>query len=512
LNKAIVWTIAGSDSGGGAGIQADLKTINRLGAYGASVITALTAQNTRAVSLIEAASPGMIARQLDALAEDLPPSAIKLGMLYAGEAIDMIVPRIARLGAFVVCDPVLVATSGDGLALPELTGKIKEKLTPVVDLLTPNLEEAHVLLGRNYDDLKKLKTADELDIYVEGLAADLLKLGCHAVLVKGGSLASEFSQDYWTNGKDSAWLTSVRSQTRSTHGTGCTLSSAIAATVALGYEQLDAIVIAKAYVNQGLRTAPDLGSAQGPMSHLGWPEFESDIPWLTSTGRAGRNRPQFPDCGPARLGFYPIVDSCDWLSKLLPLGVQTVQLRVKNLSGKELEDEIASAVALAKRYECRLFINDYWKLAAQFSAYGVHLGQEDLLKADIEQIHLAGLRLGVSTHCYREVARALAIRPSYMAIGPIHTTTTKEMKFAPQGIEALKRWRRTLNYPLVAIGGLFLDNAHEAIDGGADGVAVVRDISQSSDIGRRVADWLALLPYTRNSLDQKQAEITCAVS
>src|SRR5271170_7833395 len=99
-----------------------------------------------------------------------------------------------------------------------------------------------------------------------------------------------------------------------------------------------------------------------------------------------------------------------------------------------------------------------------------------------------------------------------MAIGPIHTTTTKEMKFAPQGIEALKRWRRTLNYPLVAIGGLFLDNVQEAIDGGADGVAVVRDISQSSDIGRRVTDWLALLPYTRNSLTQKQAEIACAVS
>jgi len=154
-----------------------------------------------------------------------------------------------------------------------------------------------------------------------------------------------------------------------------------------------------------------------------------------------------------------------------------------------------------------LFINDYWELAARFSAYGVHLGQDDLRKADIKQIHSAGLRLGVSTHCYREVARALSLRPSYFAIGPIHATTTKDMKFAPQGIEALKRWRRTLSYPLVAIGGLFLDNAQEAINGGADGVAVVRDISQSSDINKRVSQWLALLPYTRDSQIRPQAEV-----
>jgi hydroxymethylpyrimidine kinase / phosphomethylpyrimidine kinase / thiamine-phosphate diphosphorylase len=512
LNKPIVWTIAGSDSGGGAGIQADLKTINRLGAYGASVITALTAQNTRSVSLIEAASPNMIASQLAALTEDFPPRAIKLGMLYSGEAIDAIVPRISKLGAFIVCDPVLVATSGDALALPNLTQKLKDKLAPIVDLLTPNLEEAHVLLGRNFDDLTKINASEELDIYIEKLAADLLKLGCCAVLVKGGSLKSEFSQDYWSNGKASAWLTSLRAQTRNSHGTGCTLSSAIAAAIALGYEELDAIVIAKAYVNQGIRTAPDLGSAQGPLSHSDWPEKEADIPWLTLSGSAGRNRPQFPDCGLERLGFYPIVDSCDWLRKLLPLGVKTAQLRVKNLRGQELEEEIASAIDLAKRHQCRLFINDYWELAARFSAYGVHLGQDDLLEADIKRIHSAGLRLGLSTHCYREVARALSLRPSYIAIGPIHATTTKEMKFAPQGIEALKRWRRTLNYPLVAIGGIFLDNAQEAIDGGADGVAVVRDISQSSDTIDRVAQWLTLLPYTRNFTGLKQAEVACSAT
>jgi hydroxymethylpyrimidine kinase/phosphomethylpyrimidine kinase/thiamine-phosphate diphosphorylase len=499
LNRPIVWTIAGSDSGGGAGIQADLKTINQLGAYGVSVITALTAQNTRGVRMIEAASPEMIAAQLAALEEDLPPSAIKLGMLFSGESIKEIAVRIGKVQSFVVCDPVLVATSGDALALPGLTRELKEKIIPLADLLTPNLEETHALLGRDFDEFSKIVDVGEHDSLMEELASQLLKLGCRAVLVKGGSLKSEFSQDFWTDGKASAWLTSPRSQTRNTHGTGCTLSSAIASAVALGYEQLDAIVIAKAYVNQGLRTSPDLGSAQGPMSHLGWPEFEEDIPWITGSASEGRKRLRFLDCGPQKLGFYPIVDSYGWLEKLLPLGVKTAQLRVKMPRGAELEKEILDAVTLARKYECRLFINDYWELAMRFQAYGVHLGQEDLLSADIQRIQSAGLRLGVSTHCYREVARALALRPSYIAIGPIHATTTKEMKFEPQGIESLKRWRRSLNCPLVAIGGLFLDNAIEAIDGGADGVAVVRDITQSSDIVGRVKKWLALLPYTPNS-------------
>jgi hydroxymethylpyrimidine kinase / phosphomethylpyrimidine kinase / thiamine-phosphate diphosphorylase len=487
----IVWTIAGSDSGGGAGIQADLKTINQLGAHGASVVTALTAQNTRSVRMIEAASPKIIAAQLDALGEDLPPRAIKLGMLYSADAVRAIAGRLENQNAFVVCDPVMVATSGDALALPEMKKALIKEIIPRCNLLTPNLEEAHALL--KIDPPKELSSSHDLDI--EKLAEQLLQLGCQSVLIKGGSLRSEFCQDFWTNGRAKAWLTSPCLPTRNTHGTGCTLSAAIATAFALGYEELDAIVIAKAYVNQGLRLSPDLGHGQGPMSHSGWPEREQDIPWLTSAASEGRLKPSFPDCGSERLGFYPIVDSFDLLEKLLPLGVKTAQLRVKKLNGPELEKEIRRSVELANKYQCRLFINDYWELACKMNAYGVHLGQDDLIRADIDQIRNAGLRLGLSTHCYREVARALAVRPSYIAIGPIHETTTKEMKFNPQGIEGFRRWRRSLNYPLVAIGGLFLDNAQEVIDAGADGIAVVRDVIQAGDLAQRVHDWLAVMPY-----------------
>ncbi len=492
----IVWTIAGSDSGGGAGIQADLKTINQLGAFGASVVTAITAQNTVSVNGIETVSPEMIEEQINALRFDLPPRVIKLGMLYAAKTIASIVATKVLDHTFVICDPVLIATSGDALALPEMKRSLIEKIIPRANLLTPNLEEAYALLGIKAKQFSATDQFSEGDTQVEALAYDLLKLGCQSVLLKGGASSSEFSQDFWTNGKESSWLTSPRIDTRSTHGTGCTLSAAIAAATALGYDELDAVVIAKAYVNQGLRCAPSLGRGQGPMAHLGWPEYEDDLPWLTATAAQGRLRPIFPECGPKRLGFYPIVDSYTWLEKLLPMGVKTAQLRIKNLSGDLLKEEIAKSVALAKDHHCRLFINDYWQLSCDLGAYGVHLGQEDLLTADIQKIHASGLRLGVSTHSYSEVARALAVRPSYLAIGPIHATTTKEMKFAPQGVEALQRWRRSLgSYPLVAIGGIFVENTQPIIEAGADGVAVVRDISQASDLSGKVGQWLSVFPY-----------------
>jgi hydroxymethylpyrimidine kinase/phosphomethylpyrimidine kinase/thiamine-phosphate diphosphorylase len=204
---------------------------------------------------------------------------------------------------------------------------------------------------------------------------------------------------------------------------------------------------------------------------------------------------QFPSCGPEKLGFYPIVDDYGWMEKLLPLGVKTIQLRIKNLPMQEVDEQIRKASILARQYHCRLFVNDYWQSAIKHQSYGVHLGQDDLKTADLGAIEEAGLRLGVSTHCYREVARALALQPSYLAIGPIHATTTKEMKFAPQGVEAFKRWRRSLDYPLVAIGGIFYENAGELIEAGADSVAVVRDIVRASDLKARVNLWHKLFQH-----------------
>lgn len=502
MNKPIVWTIAGSDSVGGAGIQADIKTINGLGAYGASVITAITAQNTVGVDKIEAVRPDTIKAQLNALKEDVPPQAVKLGMLYSAKAVEVIAEMCEEWckglckgpGAYVVCDPVLSATSGDALAEPDFIKALVGRLFPIADMVTPNLDEAHRLLGvsiGNYRELKEEK--EEKEEYIEQLANKLLALGPKSVLIKRGHDQGPFSQDYWTNGDSKAWVTSLRQMTRHTHGTGCTLSAAIAASVALGYSELDAIVIAKAYVNQGMRLAPGVGKGQGPLGHYGWPEYQDDLPWLTITAAQGRTPIIFPNCGSDRLGFYPIVDSYAWLERLLPLGVRTIQLRIKNaLSEESLEEEIAKSISYVKRFQCRLFINDHWQLAIKLKAYGVHLGQEDLETADLTAIAQAGLRLGVSTHSYSEVARALALNPSYIAIGPIFSTTSKELSAKPQGIAAFKRWRRSLRCPLVAIGGIDLHNAPELFGAGADGIAVIRDIVSAPDIAAQVKAWLVL--------------------
>lgn len=486
IERPITWTIAGSDSGGGAGIQADLKTMNALGCHGASVITALTAQNTQHVTLVESVSTLMLEEQLHALLTDLPPKALKLGMMGSVDGIEAISHTLSALTSScpIVCDPVLVATSGDRLVSEVVLNALKAKIFPLATLITPNLKEAEVLLEQSITTQKEMEDA----------AQTLQSLWGKAVLLKGGHFEGAcqnlaFAQDFFTDGIRSVWLTSPWQETKNTHGTGCTLSAAITSALSLGYDLLDAVVIAKAYVNQGLRLAPQVGSGHGPLAHLGWPETEMDLPWITPTAEQGRQRLRFPNIGSLPLGLYPVVDRADWLETLLPEGVSIIQLRIKDLTGEGLSQEIQKAVEMARKYDARLFINDYWQLAIELGAYGVHLGQEDLATADLAAIQKAGLRLGVSTHCYREVSRALALQPSYMAIGPIFHTTTKTMTFEPQGIEALKRWRRSLGYPLVAIGGIFLSHGKTIREAGADGIAVVRDITQAENVSSQIAQW-----------------------
>lgn len=185
---------------------------------------------------------------------------------------------------------------------------------------------------------------------------------------------------------------------------------------------------------------------------------------------------------PHKLGLYPVVDSVTWIARLLDVGVTTIQLRIKNLSDTQVESDVASAITLGKRYQARLFINDYWRLAIKHDAYGVHLGQEDLDTADLAAIHRAGLRLGLSTHNDTELARALAIKPSYLALGHIFPTQTKEMPSKPQGLAELKRHVAGLqDYPTVAIGGISIDRVPAVLACGVGSVAVVSAITQASD-------------------------------
>ncbi|WP_376752092.1 thiamine phosphate synthase [Cronobacter sakazakii] len=185
---------------------------------------------------------------------------------------------------------------------------------------------------------------------------------------------------------------------------------------------------------------------------------------------------------PRRLGLYPVVDSVEWVIRLLDAGVRTLQLRIKDKTEAEAEADVAAAIALGQRYHARLFINDYWRLAIKHQAYGVHLGQEDLQTADPDAIRRAGLRLGVSTHDDMEIDVALAVRPSYIALGHVFPTQTKQMPSAPQGLAQLAAHVKRLgDYPTVAIGGISLERAPAVLETGVGSIAVVSAITQAPD-------------------------------
>ncbi|KFD24976.1 thiamine phosphate synthase [Yokenella regensburgei] len=203
-------------------------------------------------------------------------------------------------------------------------------------------------------------------------------------------------------------------------------------------------------------------------------------------------QPDFPSV-PYRLGLYPVVDSVEWIKRLLQAGVRTLQLRIKDKRDAEVEADVAAAIALGRRYDARLFINDYWRLAIKHNAYGVHLGQEDLETTDLNAIRAAGLRLGVSTHDDMEIDVALAARPSYIALGHVFPTQTKQMPSSPQGLEQLAAHiARLKDYPTVAIGGISLERAAPVLATGVGSIAVVSAITQAADWQAATAKLLEL--------------------
>lgn len=473
MNNVIAWTIAGSDPSGGAGIQADLQTFQNLGVHGCSIISAVTAQNSAAIQDIHYISAEHVMSQITALQHDLPARAIKIGMLGNPSTVEKLSHFLSTFSGKVVLDPLLKASSGNNLFSSQLNQYLTDlkKIFPHVDLLTPNLIEAATILNRNIQSFCEIEQA----------AHDLLSLGAKSVLIKGGHFAAnQLCQDFWTNGTESCWLACDRQRQDHYHGTGCTLSAAITACLALGYDIKDALVIGKMYITQGIRLAKKYGQGSAFLTHHHWPEHQEDLP-LLAPHFLSKPVEKFPSCNTAPLGLYPIVDNSNWLQQLLPLGINTIQLRIKDKTGTALENEIKQATSLAKKWNARLFINDHWELAIRHGAYGVHLGQEDLKSADIETLYRSKLRIGISTHCYYEVARAHALSPSYIACGPIFATTSKIMPFSPQGLTNLQRWRRTLDYPLVAIGGIDAEKLPHVLATGVEGAAMISAITQASN-------------------------------
>ncbi|MBB4342956.1 thiamine phosphate synthase [Rhizobium leguminosarum bv. viciae] len=196
--------------------------------------------------------------------------------------------------------------------------------------------------------------------------------------------------------------------------------------------------------------------------------------------------------------FYLIVDSTEWIARLVPLGVKLVQLRIKDRPETELRAEIRRAVAVCAKHQSQLVVNDHWRLAIEEGCGFVHLGQEDLATADLDAIRASGLKLGLSTHDERELETALAARPDYIALGPVYTTILKQMKWAPQGLTRLSEWKSRIgDLPLVAIGGLNVERIEDALAHGADSVAVVTDIMRHENPELRTKQWIVATAQAR---------------
>jgi thiamine-phosphate pyrophosphorylase len=198
--------------------------------------------------------------------------------------------------------------------------------------------------------------------------------------------------------------------------------------------------------------------------------------------------------------FYLIVDSADWIARLVPLGVKLVQLRIKDVAKTDISAEIRAAKAICAAHQCQLIVNDYWEPAIEEGCDFIHLGQEDLAGADLRAIRAAGLKLGLSTHDNSELETALAAKPDYIALGPIYATLLKQMKWVPQGLERLRRWKARIDgVPLVAIGGLNIDRIEGVFAHGADSAAVVTDITLNTNPELRVKQWLVATAAWRTS-------------
>ena len=503
--RPVVWTISGTDSGGGAGLHADMRALDAFGVHGACAVAAVTAQHSMAVTHIEPVASRVLEAQLAALADDMPPDAIKTGLLGSLENLRVVVDWVRRLRTRfpdkaipLVVDPVFGASTGAAFADDVLRAAYREELLPLATLATPNVAEARALVP-----------SSQL-LAPEALARAWRAFGASAVVVTGGDsdqlaedeiahlstarLASRLAEidaraawaHDWLDAehglRSRGWLASRRIETEHDHGTGCVFASAAAAALAHGFVAADAVVLAKMATSEGLRHAYAAGAGAGPVApRTGFASRLDNLPALNPLPNAP-SRFSFPEMPGHTRGLYAIVDSSDWVARVLAEGVRLVQLRIKDAAGDELVREIRGAVAVARAAGATLVVNDHWELALELGAHGVHLGQDDLDKADIDALHHAGLLLGISTHSYWEVCRARALRPSYIACGPIHATAIKQMPWIPQGDANLAYWCTLLHdTPVVAIGGMDADRARDAMRAGAWSVAVVGAITRSAD-------------------------------
>ncbi|WP_298009022.1 bifunctional hydroxymethylpyrimidine kinase/phosphomethylpyrimidine kinase [uncultured Aquabacterium sp.] len=496
--RPVVWSIAGLDPAGGAGLSADQRAADALGVHLCPVAAVLTAQHSQGVTALFSVPPEQLHAQLAALAEDLPPRVIKTGLLGSVAAVQAVARWVDHFRAqtppgadphrqlALVVDPVLGASAG---GVPFSTEAVLEAyrqwLLPRATVVTPNRAEARRLLKQQGGH-----TGSRQEL--PALAVGLMGLGARSVVITGGDApphAADDSHPGWcldwlASVQAHGWLCARRIDTPHHHGTGCTFATGVAAAWALGHVEADAIVLAHMLTRDALAASHVAGQGAGPVkaragfaspgrARLPWLGLGDELPWQLSHAQPVRETA--PGTCPAPL-FAPFRAPCDGLYGILPdsqelghalnAGLRLVQLRHKAREG--LDAHLAHSLSLCAERGAQLFVNDHWRdalaLPPRVSAapgfrLGLHLGQEDLLalSAADKAMLLAErdrVMLGLSSHSLWELSRAAGCGASLIACGPVMPTTTKDMPWRPQGEHNLRWWVEHSPAPVVAIGGL----------------------------------------------------------
>lgn len=530
-DRPVLWSVAGNDSGGGAGLSADARAAEGCAVHLCPVVASITAQNSLGVARVVPVAADVLDAQLAALAADMRPSVIKTGLIGSAEGVAVLRRWLDRLDADggsrvrLVVDPVLGASAGGAAFCDDaLLAAYRERLLPRADLITPNRREAARLLG----------VADAATLAeVPAQAAALRALGAGAVAITGGDSADGADALDWIDTPLArGWLALPRLDARHTHGTGCTFATSAAAAMARGFVTADALVLAKMATTAAIAAGHAAGQGAGPVGFDAG--FAGDAHRLPRLGCD--EMPPGPQVVPPELwpsGLYAISDSFAQAAPLLdavaaaaaaadPPALCALQLRIKRAAHRDLDDAafadalqaqigqaLAALAALAALPAGRrpvLVVNDHHALVLDAIEAGrlpaasiaLHLGQEDVLalgatgRARLAAAQVRGLRLGLSSHSLWELARAVALRPAYVACGPVWATTTKDMPWRPQGLHNLGWWVRMAPVPVVGIGGVLSAAQIRAVAAsGAADVCLVRALASRPDEAEPVAARLA---------------------
>ncbi len=535
--RPVIWSIAGLDPAGGAGLSADQRAADALGLHLCPVAACLTAQNSQGVVAIHPVAPEVLHAQLQALSTDLPPRAIKTGLLGSVELIQVVAQWVDRLRAHappgigphqhlpLVVDPVLKASAGGApFASEAVVQAYRDWLLPRATVITPNRREALALAGLRTDDV----TQDWAS-----LAAQPRGQGTQAVLITGGDdPQGRWCMDWLDTPHAQGWLVAPRVDTPHHHGTGCTHATAVACALALGHVAADAAVLANVLTRQALSQGHPAGQGRGPVKTpvlrlwqtpaqggLPWPwlGIGTALPWACEPGHQA-----FAPYTPPADGLYAIVPDTDRLADALAVGLRCVQWRDKRdlsaLPAAEREALLDGVLALARTDGTQLVVNDHGEALLDAigrqgtgTGIGLHLGQEDLSTlptAFLQRLRTAAprLMLGLSSHSLWELARAAGCGASYIACGPVQATTTKDMPWLPQGTDNLRWWVAHSPVPVVAIGGLLTpaDVAQAAACGPA-AVCVVRGLGSTRDAMREALPALQVAIRTARAAQADQA-------